>query len=230
MSFIENLKQRKLFQWAVAYLAAAWLLIQLLDVLGSHWGIPDHFARILDLALVIGFFVTLVVAWYHGDQGRQRVSGPELLLIAGLFAIGGLTLVILNKGEAQTQKAKTSMITTPARGEAPWIAVLPFQVQAGNQNLQDFAAGVTEDIANGLSDFSYLMVLSRNAVATLATETTDILQIGEQLGARYVLQGSLRKVGTTTRITAQLVDAQNGTQIWTETFDRELSSDVVLSL
>ena len=102
MTIIDNLKQRKLFQWSVAYLAGAWLTVQLVDVLGAHWGMPDYFARALDIALVIGFFLTLVVAWYHGDKGRQRVSGPELLLIGGLFAVGGLGLGLLGNGEETT--------------------------------------------------------------------------------------------------------------------------------
>jgi len=55
MTFIEDLKQRKLFQWAVAYLAGAWLLMQLIDVLGARWGIPDNIARIIDVILIVGF-------------------------------------------------------------------------------------------------------------------------------------------------------------------------------
>ncbi|MFC1689864.1 hypothetical protein ACFL07_09465 [Pseudomonadota bacterium] len=96
-------------------------------------------------------------------------------------------------------------------------------MQTPDPELTSFAAGLTEDITNGLSDFSYLLVLSRSTVAALADESTDVRQIGSELGARYVLQGSLRKAGPVTRITAQLVDAQNGTQIWAETFDRELT-------
>jgi adenylate cyclase len=230
MSFVDNLRQRKLFQWTVAYLAAAWLLVQLVDVLGEHWGMSTYFARFLDITLIIGLFVTLVVAWYHGDQGRQRVSGPELLLIAGLFAIGGLALGVLNNGEDQDVQHETLSANVKTTDGAPWIAVLPFAVQTQNQELEEFAAGMAEDIANGLSDFSYLLVLSRNATANLATESVDILQLGEQLGARYVLQGSLRRVGPTTRISTQLVDAQNGTQIWSETFDRELTANEMLAV
>jgi TolB-like protein/tetratricopeptide (TPR) repeat protein len=230
MSILIDLKQRKLFQWAVAYLTGAWLMMQLVDVLGTRWGIPDYVARIMDIVLIVGFFVTLVVAWYHGDQGRQRVSGPELMLIAGLFAIGGLGLGILSNGEKEASQTDAPQTIIVESDEKPWIAVLPFKVQADNQELKDFAGGLTEDITNGLSAFSYLLVLSRNSTANLAAESVDIRQIGRELGARYVLQGALRKAGSTTRITAQLVDAQNGTQIWTETFDRELTSSGILAI
>ena len=230
MSFIRNLKQRKIFQWAVAYLATAWVIVQMVDVLGAHWGTPDHFARILDIALIVGFFVTLIVAWYHGDKGRQRVSGPELLLITGLFAIGGLGLGLLGNGDEPVNQSNVTEKLTITTNQEPWIAVLPFRAQTREQDLKDFAGGMSEDIANGLSDFSYLLVLSRNATASLTTESVDILQIGKQLGARYVVQGTLRKIGTTTRISVQLVDAQNGTQIWTETFDREFKTDAMLAI
>jgi hypothetical protein len=130
MSFFDNLKQRKLFQWAVAYLAGAWLLMQLIDVLGDRWGVPDSVARSMDVALIVGFFVTLVVAWYHGDQGRQRVSGPELLIIASLFAIGGLALGILNFWSEAPSQAPAPAVGSDAAAEMPWIAVLPFSVRS----------------------------------------------------------------------------------------------------
>jgi TolB-like protein len=230
MSFFDDLKQRKIFQWAVAYLAGAWLLMQLIDVLGARWGVSDSAARIMDIVLIVGFFVTLVVAWYHGDQGKQRVSGPELLIITTLFAVGGLALGVLNMGTESPSRVDSTAETPITSVAEPWIAVLPFEVQTEDLELRNFAGGLTEDISNGLSDFSYLLVLSRNATSGLAAESADIRQIGEELGARYVLQGALRKAGSTTRITAQLVDAQNGTQIWTETFDRELTSAGMLAV
>ena len=230
MSFFDDLKQRKIFQWAVAYLAGAWVLMQLIDVLGARWGVSDSAARIIDIVLIVGFFVTLVVAWYHGDQGKQRVSGPELLILAGLFAVGGLALGVLNIGNKQPSQTDPPAQLSIATDDEPWIAVLPFEVQTEDPELENFAGGLTEDISNGLSDFSYLLVISRNSMANLDSESADIRQMGKELGARYVLQGALRRTGSTTRITAQLVDAQNGTQIWTETFDRELTSTGMLTV
>jgi len=229
MSFFATLKKRKIFQWAVAYLAGAWVLMQLIDVLGERWGVSDSLARTMDLVLIVGFFLTLVLAWYHGDRGQQRVSGPELLIIASLLMIGGLAIAILNVNGKNPPAVETATDKPVVSDEKPWIAVLPFTVQSADPELDSFAAGLTEDISNGLSDFSYLLVLSRNATRGLVEQSADVRQIGSELGARYVLQGSLRKAGATTRITAQLVDARNGTQIWAETFDRELNSGDILS-
>jgi len=230
MSFFTTLKQRKIFQWAAAYLAGAWVLMQLIDVLGARWGVSDAAARIVDIILIVGFFVTLVVAWYHGDQGRQRVSGPELLIIAALLTVGGLVLGILNLDRKGSPPAQAVIEKPVVSDETPWIAVLPFKVQTADPEMDAFAAGLTEAITNGLSEFSYLLVLSRNTTSSLAGESVDVRQIGKELGARYVLQGALRKAGAVTRITAQLVDAQNGTQIWAETYDRELDSGEMLAV
>lgn len=231
MSIIESLKQRKMFQWAAAYLAGAWVLMQLIDVLGSRWGVSDEAARVIDVVLIVGFFTTLVIAWYHGDQGKQRVSGPELLIIATLFALGAMAIGLLNINTAPSSpsSADSNSPQRSASGQVPWIAVLPFEAQTPGAELEGFAAGMTEDISTGLSDFSYLMVLSRSVVTGLAAETDDVRQIGSELGARYVLQGALRKVGSTTRVTVQLVDAINGTQVWAETYDRELAPDEMLT-
>ena len=87
--FIDRLKQRKLVQWALAYLAGAFALIQILDVVGQRFGWPAPAIRIIIIVLTVGFFVALVLAWYHGERGAQRVNGTELLILAILLAIGG---------------------------------------------------------------------------------------------------------------------------------------------
>ncbi|HJR13190.1 MAG TPA: hypothetical protein VJ833_04750, partial [Rhodanobacteraceae bacterium] len=87
--FIARLKQRKLVQWALAYIAAAFALIQVLDVVAQRFGWPDQLEKILILVLAIGFLVVLVLAWYHGERGAQKVSGTEIVILALLLAIGG---------------------------------------------------------------------------------------------------------------------------------------------
>ncbi|HEY2800991.1 MAG TPA: hypothetical protein VGI85_10370 [Chthoniobacterales bacterium] len=88
----QRLKQRKLVQWAIAYVAAAFALIQGIDVVAQQFGWPENVRRGITLALVVGFFVTLVFAWYHGVRGAQRVTGSELLILALLLALGGAFL------------------------------------------------------------------------------------------------------------------------------------------
>src|SRR6187402_130411 len=87
--FLQRLKQRKLVQWAVAYVAAAFALLQGIDIVAQQFSWPEGVRRGITLAMVVGFFITLVLAWYHGERGAQRVSGTELLLIGLLLALGG---------------------------------------------------------------------------------------------------------------------------------------------
>src|SRR5690348_503627 len=88
-AFIARLRQRKLVQWAIAYVAFAFALIQVLDVIAQRFGWPDQVEKLLILALAIGFVLALVLAWYHGERGAQKVSGTEIVILALLLAIGG---------------------------------------------------------------------------------------------------------------------------------------------
>jgi drug/metabolite transporter (DMT)-like permease len=83
------LKERKLVQWALAYVAAAFALLQGIDIIAQRFAWPEQTMRFVIIALSIGLFVTLVLAWYHGERGAQRVSGTELLIIGLVLAVGG---------------------------------------------------------------------------------------------------------------------------------------------
>src|SRR5882757_10819744 len=87
--FLQRLKQRKLVQWSLAYVAAAFALLQGIDIVAQRFGWPEQTMRFVIIALSVGLFVTLVLAWYHGERGAQRVTGTELLILALLLAIGG---------------------------------------------------------------------------------------------------------------------------------------------
>ena len=130
-SLLQRLKERKLVQWALAYLAGAWVLFEVTDAVGGRWNLPDVFFQGLFVVLVIGFFVTLVLAWYHGEKGRQRVSGPELLMVAALLVIAGGVLSMVGREsrpvqpEDQPASGEVESIAA-ALNQIPSIAVLPF--------------------------------------------------------------------------------------------------------
>ena len=89
IDLLQRLRERKLVQWALAYVAAAFALLQGLDIVAQQFGWPDGVRRGIMIALAVGFFVILVLAWYHGERGAQRLSGTELLILSLLPAIGG---------------------------------------------------------------------------------------------------------------------------------------------
>src|SRR6476659_5265637 len=88
-NFFAALKQRKLVQWTLAYGAAAFALLQGIDIIAQRFAWPEQTMRLVIIALSIGLFVALVLAWYHGERGAQRVSGTELLIIGSVLAVGG---------------------------------------------------------------------------------------------------------------------------------------------
>src|SRR6266404_2527873 len=109
-----------------------------------------------------------------------------------------------------------------------WLAVLPFKT-SGDAEMESFANGLGEDITTGLSRFRYLSVVASASAARLKGETGDERTLGAKLGARYVLEGSIRKGGSGIRVSAQLVDTQTGTQLWAETYNRDLAASTTFA-
>jgi TolB-like protein len=120
--------------------------------------------------------------------------------------------------------------TARRAAEGFWIAVLPFRYAGSNADIAALADGLLEDTARGLSRFSYLRVIARSSTATYSSPPHDGGAIGKELGARYVLDGSIRQAGSTVRVAAQLVDAATGQHLWADTYDRRYDADRVFEL
>ena len=217
--FLERLKQRKLVQWALAYVAAAFALIQVLDVVAQRFGWPESAERILIIALAIGFFVALVLAWYHGERGVQRVSGTELLILALLLTIGGAIAwrVAPNAPAAMPAAA----VAVPALEKS--IAVLPFSDLSPAHDQEYFSDGMAEELLNALAKIRDLKVAGRTSSFFYKGRNEDLRAIGKALGVANVLEGSVRKQGDKVRITAQLIRTDNDFHLWSETYDGDLS-------
>ncbi len=215
--FFERLKQRKLVQWALAYIAAAFALIQVLDIVAQRFDWPEQTIRFTIIALCVGFFVVLVLAWYHGERGVQRVNGTELLILALLLAIGGLALW-------QFGPRNTSVLqTTVANDSDPKsIAVLPFVNMSGDANNEYFSDGISEEILNVLAGIPELRVAARTSSFSFRDGKHEARDIAQDLHVRLLLEGSVRKQGDRARITAQLIDASDGYHLWSQTYDRDL--------
>ena len=144
---------------------------------------------------------------------------------------GKLKLDVVDMGEQQlkniTQPVRVHIVQrdnaivhpSRARPDKPSIAVLPFQNMSGDPEQEYFADGMAEDITTALSRFKGLLVIARNSSFTYKDKATDVRQIGRELGARYVLEGSVRKSGNRLRITAQLIEAQSGNHLWADKYD-----------
>jgi serine/threonine protein kinase len=144
---------------------------------------------------------------------------------------------------ARQTSQKLAPATPPASREVPtadsgasrteegfWVVVLPFKYSGGSADLTALAEGLTEDMVTGLSRFSYLRVIARGSTLRYANQPADLRTVGKELGARYVIEGSLRQAGTRLRIAVQLVDASSGAHLWAETYDRPFSPEAIFDL
>ena len=115
------------------------------------------------------------------------------------------------------------------REEGFWTAVLPFKF-SGDPEIAGFAEGLTEEIVTGMARFPYLRVIARNLTARYLSESIAVRRVGNELGARYVMEGSLRQAGNKLRIAVQLVDTDSGEHLWAETFDRVWQAEGIFDL
>ena len=130
-----------------------------------------------------------------------------------------------------TARAKVSAESGASRAdEGFWVAVLPFKFKGTDAGVEALAEGITEEIINGMSRFPYLHVIAHGSTLRYASQAVDLRQVGKELGARYVMDGSLRLSGSRVRIAAQLIDATTGSQLWAETYDRTLQPEAVFEL
>ncbi|WHZ20625.1 MAG: Adenylate cyclase [Rhodanobacteraceae bacterium] len=235
---IARMKQRKLVQWALAYLAAGWAALQALGLAADSYDWPHRVMQVAFAAIALGFVIALVLAWYHGEQGKQRVSGAELLLIALVLAIGGgllwryehASLPATNVDAARRNPARpTANAAAPQAGAAipiptKSVAVLPFVNMSGDPKNDYFSDGITEEILDALAQITNLKVAARTSAFAFKGKAEDLRKVGEALDVATVLEGSVQKAGDEVRITAQLIDTRSGYHLWSEKYDRKLTS------
>jgi TolB-like protein/Tfp pilus assembly protein PilF len=225
--FLQRLKERKLVQWTVAYVAAAFALLQGIDIVAQRFGWPEQTMRLVIIALSVGLLVTLVLAWYHGERGAQRVTGTELLIIALVLALGGgllwrFTAVRLPEDKALStpNDHKTELaVTIPEKS----IAVLPFENRSRDPDNAYFADGIQDEILTRLAKIADLKVISRTSTQHYKSAPENLPEIARQLGVAHILEGSVQKSGDSVRVNVQLIKAANDSHLWADTFDRKLT-------
>ena len=129
--------------------------------------------------------------------------------------------VIVDNSTSSASPDSTHTMLSP-NASRPSIAVLPFTNMSGDTEQEYFVDGLTEDIITALSRFHSFSVIARNSTFTYKGQAVKIQQVGKELGARYVVEGSVRRAGNRVRITVQLIDANNGNHLWAKNYDRDL--------
>ncbi|MDH3942216.1 MAG: hypothetical protein OET46_14570, partial [Xanthomonadales bacterium] len=198
MSFFAELKRRKVYQVAVIYTAAAWGLLQAADVIFPRLGLPDWSVTFLFALEVVGFPLALILSWIFDIKS------------------GGVVRTGMAPGDASDARAAT------AARERESLAVLPFSNMSDDASLEHLADGLVEDLITRLQGHVGIPVNSRNSCFVYKGQAVDVVKVAEELGAAFIVEGSVRVQGDTARITAQLIDASSDHHIWAEKFDRPL--------
>jgi TolB-like protein len=139
----------------------------------------------------------------------------------------------VQKTSAPAQAGRSTPLRASGAARADegfWVAVLPFKYTGTNSDVAELAGGLSEEIVTGLSRFSYLRVIARSTTERFTQNPSDVRMAGKELGARYVIEGSLRLAGSRLRLAVQLVDAVSGAHLWAENYERSFTSDALFTL
>ena len=202
-----ELKRRHVYRAALFYAAAAWLLVQIADVVLENFNLPPRVMQLLILCAALGFPLVLIAAWLFelGPSGIRRHTSRKDVPAGELS----------DEGEG-------AVVPATAAGERPGIVVLPFDNFSSEPADDIVSNGFTEDLTTLLARIPGFFVISRNTAYTYKDQQKDLRQIGAELGVRYLLEGSLRRVGGQARITAQLIEAETGSHLWADNYDTPL--------
>jgi len=224
MSLWGELKRRSVLRVGIAYLAAAWLLLQVASIVLPSFEGPAWVMQALIFSTALGFPLVVVLAWFYeltpeGIRAASKIEPTQAVKFAGRkldFVIIGLLVVAVGFLVVDNYVVDEDLSTAS-------IAVLPFDDLSPNQDQEYFSDGLTEEVLNNLAQINDLQVTGRTSSFYFKDLDIDLREIGQMLGVGYLLQGSLRKDGDQLRVTAQLIDAADGFQLWSDTYDQDLA-------
>lgn len=220
-AFLQQLRERKMFQWAVAYLAGAWAVLQVLQFMSSTYGWAPVLLRVVPVVIAGGLLLILVLSWYHGHVGRQRFHPVELLLLALIVLATTASAIII--GNKPPTDAASDSVAAAANTDPKSVAVLPFANLSGGDESTYFASGIHDELLTQLAQLGDLDVISRTSVLAYKNTTKPLRQIARELGVAAVLEGSVQKAGNRIRVQAQLIDGRTDRHLWAERYDRDLT-------
>jgi TolB-like protein/Flp pilus assembly protein TadD len=242
-SLFSELKRRNVFRVALVYIVAAWLLLQVADVVLNNIEAPTWVFQTILLLVSLGFPFAVIFAWAfeltpeglkkEKDIDRSasitRDTGKKLnlaiitvlVLALGYFAYDKY---VIDPGQEETLVTASTQAEEPGETDTPEmsIAVLPFVNMSSDPEQEFFSDGISEELLNMLAQFPGLRVAARTSSFQFKGMNQDIAKIADTLNVAHILEGSVRKSGTKLRITAQLIKADDGYHLWSHSYDREL--------
>ncbi|MCH9027894.1 MAG: tetratricopeptide repeat protein [Proteobacteria bacterium] len=235
-----ELKRRNVFRVAAAYAAIGWLLAEIGGLLFATFEAPGWVMKVYTTLIILGFPLALFLAWafeltpegikreHEVDRSESIVhkTGQKLnnVIIAAIAIAVAFLLFDRFAGQPPEPLAESASRAAHTQGQAVSIAVLPFINMSPDPNQEYFSDGISEEILNLLVRVEGLSVASRTSAFSFKGQGLSLDEIARELGVDYVLEGSVRKDLDNVRITAQLIDASTDRHLWSETYDRELTS------
>jgi TolB-like protein/Tfp pilus assembly protein PilF len=239
--FFAELKRRRVFRVAAVYGGAAFVLLQVADLLQEGLQLPQAFLTASTWLALGGFPVALLLAWLYDRTPQGLIRTPDASpheideIVAqppgrrwpiGIAAALGTALLLVSSwwmlGRPEAPRGE--------RGDYSSVAVLPFENMSGNEEDAYFADGLSEELLNALARVDGLQVAGRTSSFALRDANLDLRTIGDTLGVETVLEGSVRRSGGRVRVTAQLIDTENGFHLWSQDWDRELTAGNVFEI
>src|SRR2546427_4118116 len=221
--FFEEVKRRKVYRVAAAYVIAAGGIIQLASAAFPAWELPNWALRLVIVLLLIGFPIALILAWAfdvtaEGIRSTPSAAAPRthrrrniiMLVATGVMASAIAGFFLLPRVSSARKIDKS-------------IAVLPFENLSDDKENAYFADGIQDDVLTNLSKIGDLKVISRTSVMPYRGKASNVREIGKALGVSTVLEGSVRRSGNRVRINVQLINAANDEHMWAEDYDRDLT-------
>src|SRR5256885_1216181 len=219
--FFEEVKRRKVYRVAVAYVIAAGGIIQLASAAFPAWELPNWSLRLVIAVLLIGFPIALILAWAFDitPEGIKTTPAatPRKQLRRNIIVLAAAGIVI---------SAAAGFFVLPraiAHKIDKSIAVLPFENLSDEKENAYFADGIQDDLLTNLSRIGDLKVISRTSVMQYRGKAPNVRDIGKALGVSTILEGSVRRIANKVRINVQLIDANNDEHIWASDYDRDLT-------
>src|SRR6266699_4392373 len=220
--FFEEVKRRKVYRVAAAYVVAAGGIIQLASAAFPAWELSNWALRLVIILLLLGFPIALMLAWAYditaqGVRATPTIAGPQthrsrnviMLVATGVIISAAAGFFLLPRVSAH--KIDKS------------IAVLPFENLSNEKQNAYFADGIQDDVLTNLSKVGDLKVISRTSVMPYRGKTSNVREIGKALGVGTILEGSVRRVGNRVRVNVQLINADTDEHLWAEDYDRDLT-------
>jgi TolB-like protein/Tfp pilus assembly protein PilF len=229
MPLFDELKRRNVFRVALAYLVVGWLLTEVLTTILPTLGAPDWTPRAVILIFAFGFIPAIVLSWFYeltpegikrDHEVRQDGSG---LTRAGntlqWVTIAGAVILVVFLGFFGAQQGDDAASPTGAAVSEASVAVLPFVNLSSDPDNEYFSDGLTETLLHMLTQHPELKVAARTSSFAFKNQDRTIVEIARLLGVAHVLEGSVQRVGDRVRVTAQLIRADDGFHVWSETYD-----------